>query len=104
MLPLWPSQLIPEAGPGLPVGTGGWLPCIESLWQSQQQVLGQLRGHGQFSQDLIIQNLPVQVLLKDLENLLMVGAVQLLDEEEELPPLGLGQVFTLLSVLVHRPQ
>ena len=26
--------------------------------QSQQQVLGQLRGHGQFSQDLVIQNLP----------------------------------------------
>ena len=31
---------------------------VESLWQSQQQVLGQLRGHGQFSQDLVIQNLP----------------------------------------------
>ena len=76
---------------------------VKSLWQSQQQVLGHLRGHSQFSQDLVIQNLPVQVLLKDMENLLMVGAIQLLEEEEELPPLGLGQVFTLLSVLVRRP-
>ena len=31
---------------------------VESLWQSQQEVLGQLRGHSQFSQDLVIQNLP----------------------------------------------
>lgn len=31
---------------------------VKSLWQSQQQVLGQLCGHGQFSQDLVIQNLP----------------------------------------------